>query len=158
MYKAAGRLESCKLQLAQGIVTNTTDVKPLITVATYLHDASGCEVYQEITGRTFMPMIEPPQHLKNMRATGKSTQNLVLQTRGSKFIKFQEVRIQELADEARPILWLGQTRVSPVTPCFVLPSRVRCLLSQIKTTSHKHVHAIWTWQVSKQQCSGHQAT
>lgn len=77
-------------------------MKPLITVATYLHDASGCEVYQEITGRTFMPMIEPPPHLRNMRATGKGTQNLVLQTRGSKFVKFQEVRIQELADEARP--------------------------------------------------------
>ena len=35
---------------AQGIVTNATDVKPMITVATYLHDASGCEVYQEVTG------------------------------------------------------------------------------------------------------------
>lgn len=36
----------------QGIVTNATDVKPMITVATYLHDASGCEVYQEITGES----------------------------------------------------------------------------------------------------------
>ncbi len=89
----------------QGIVTNTTDVKPLITVATYLHDASGCEVYQEITGRTFMPMLDPPPHLKNMRAAGSAAQNLVLQTRGSKFVKFQEARIQELADEVRLLAW-----------------------------------------------------
>lgn len=82
-------------------MTNTTDVKPLITVATYLHDASGCEVYQEITGRSFMPIVEPPPHLKNMRTTAKGANNLVLQTRGSKFVKFQEVRIQELADEVR---------------------------------------------------------
>ena len=98
-------------------MTNTTDVKPLITVATYLHDASGCEVYQEITGRTFMPMLEPPPHLKNMRATGKSAQNLVLQTRGSKFIKFQEARIQELADEARCIAILTQRyEIVPALP------------------------------------------
>lgn len=36
---------------AQGIVTNATDVKPMVRVATYLHDASGCEVYQEVTGK-----------------------------------------------------------------------------------------------------------
>ena len=89
------------VRIKQGIVTNTTDVKPLITVATYLHDASGCEVYQEITGRSFMPIVEPPPHLKNMRTTAKGANNLVLQTRGSKFVKFQEVRIQELADEVR---------------------------------------------------------
>ena len=34
----------------QGIVTQVTDVKPLLTVATYLDGASGFEVYQEITG------------------------------------------------------------------------------------------------------------
>ena len=31
-------------------MTQVTDVKPLLTVATYLDDASGFEVYQEITG------------------------------------------------------------------------------------------------------------
>lgn len=40
---------------AQGIVTQVTDVKPLLTVATYLDDASGFEVYQEITGAPHPP-------------------------------------------------------------------------------------------------------
>ena len=108
----------------QGIVTNTTDVKPLITVATYLHDASGCEVYQEITGRTFMPMLDPPPHLKNMRAAGSAAQNLVLQTRGSKFVKFQEARIQELANEVR-LLARPRCGPRPRTYCSSVPARTR---------------------------------
>ena len=44
LARASGRAR------AQGIVTQVTDVKPLLTVATYLDDASGFEVYQEITG------------------------------------------------------------------------------------------------------------
>ena len=50
-------------------------------------------------GRTFQPLLEPPAHLKNMQGMPGRPSNLVLQTRGSKFVKFQEVRIQELADE-----------------------------------------------------------
>ena len=34
----------------QGICTQVTDVKPLMTVATYLDDATGYEVYQEVLG------------------------------------------------------------------------------------------------------------
>ena len=36
--------------LTQGIVTNATDVKPMLTVATYLDTITGIEVYQEVTG------------------------------------------------------------------------------------------------------------
>ncbi len=39
--------------VAQGIVTHVTDVKPLVTVATYLDDATGFEVYQEVRGAQF---------------------------------------------------------------------------------------------------------
>jgi hypothetical protein len=42
------RLVQCPV--TQGIVTNATDVKPLLTVATYLDTTTGIEVYQEITG------------------------------------------------------------------------------------------------------------
>lgn len=52
-------------------------------------------------GRTFQPLIEPPAHLKNMQGMPGQPSMLVLQTRGSKFVKFQEIRIQELADEVR---------------------------------------------------------
>ena len=48
--------------------------------------------------------MEPPAHLKNMQGLPGQPSILVLQTRGSKFVKFQEVRIQELADEVwRPL-------------------------------------------------------
>ena len=42
MMKSAGGM--------QGIITQMTDVKPLITVATYLDDESGFEIYQEVPG------------------------------------------------------------------------------------------------------------
>jgi DNA replicative helicase MCM subunit Mcm2 (Cdc46/Mcm family) len=45
----------------QGIVTNATDVKPLLTVATYLDTTTGIEVYQEITGAFARhPAAQPP--------------------------------------------------------------------------------------------------
>ena len=39
----------------QGIVTHMTDVKPLITVATYVEDDTGIEVYQPVIGATLRP-------------------------------------------------------------------------------------------------------
>lgn len=41
----------------QGIVTNATDVKPMLTVATYLDTTTGIEVYQEITGEDKPPQV-----------------------------------------------------------------------------------------------------
>ena len=35
---------------AQGTVTNVTDVKPLLTVATYLDQKEATEAYQEVAG------------------------------------------------------------------------------------------------------------
>ncbi len=43
-------------------MTNATDVKPMLTVATYLDSISGLEVYQEVTGAllsTFIPAALP---------------------------------------------------------------------------------------------------
>lgn len=39
------------LLLLQGIVTHMTDVKPLVSVATYIDDDTGFEVYQIVTGK-----------------------------------------------------------------------------------------------------------
>jgi hypothetical protein len=36
------------------------DVKPMLTVATYTDTVSGGEVFQEITGRTFTPLVTAP--------------------------------------------------------------------------------------------------
>jgi hypothetical protein len=82
----------------RGVVTHVTDVKPLITVATYLDDVTGIEVYQEVTGRSFTPLAALPAGAAR-RAGGAAA--LHLQTRGSKFVKFQEVKLQELPLEVR---------------------------------------------------------
>nr|AAW25192.1 SJCHGC09554 protein [Schistosoma japonicum] len=41
----------------RGVVTRATEVKPLITTATYTCDRCGAESYQEINNPTFMPLI-----------------------------------------------------------------------------------------------------
>jgi len=84
------------LVTVRGIVTRVSDVKPLMGVATYTCDDCGFEVYQEITGRSFSPLAEcPTSRCRTNRIKGR----LTLQTRGSKFAKFQEARIQETQDQ-----------------------------------------------------------
>ncbi|CAI5950428.1 unnamed protein product [Closterium sp. NIES-64] len=85
-----------RLVVVKGIVTRCTDVKPLLQVATYTCDECGFEIYQEVTARTFMPLFEcPSTRCRTNNARGR----LHLHTRGSKFQKFQEARIQELAEQ-----------------------------------------------------------
>jgi DNA replication licensing factor MCM7 len=85
-----------KLLRVRGIVTRVTEVKPLLVVATYNCDSCGLEAYQEVTQRTFMPMLQcPSTKCKLSRQPGK----LNFQTRGSKFVKFQELKLQELSAE-----------------------------------------------------------
>ena len=44
----------------RGIVTQVTDVRPMMTVATYLNDEDGKEYFQEVTGKTFSPIVQMP--------------------------------------------------------------------------------------------------
>eukprot|EP00878_Enallax_costatus_P012492 GHUV01013046.1.p1 GENE.GHUV01013046.1~~GHUV01013046.1.p1 ORF type:complete len:475 (+),score=150.53 GHUV01013046.1:249-1673(+) len=83
-----------KLVRVRGMVTQVTDVKPLASVLTYLDEDSNTEIYQEVAGRSFMPL----QYTKKPDGQ-KWKREPQLQTRGSKFIKFQEARIQEMPDE-----------------------------------------------------------
>ena len=83
-----------ELLTVKGIVTRVSEVKPAIAVATYTCAKGGFEVYQEVTGRSFMPLGTCPAS-NCCGATGR----LNLQTRGCKFVKFQEVKVQEEADE-----------------------------------------------------------
>nr|CAD1816896.1 unnamed protein product [Ananas comosus var. bracteatus] len=78
-----------------GIVTRCSDVKPLMQVAVYTCEDCGFEIYQEVTARVFMPLFECPS---NRCKTNKAKGNLILQLRASKFLKFQEAKIQELAE------------------------------------------------------------
>src|SRR3990167_9173457 len=77
----------------QGIVTRLSEVKPLITIATYTCQECGFENYQEIKSREFMPLKQCTSRVCKQK---KGKGPLELQTRGSKFIKFQELKIQEL--------------------------------------------------------------
>ncbi|XP_013784346.1 DNA replication licensing factor mcm7-like [Limulus polyphemus] len=85
-----------KLVLVKGIVTRATEVKPVMSVATYTCDQCGAETYQPITGPSFMPLIMCPSQDCSVNKSGG---RLYLQTRGSKFMKFQEVKIQEHSDQ-----------------------------------------------------------
>jgi len=84
-----------KLITVKGIVTRATEVKPMMQVATYTCDQCGAETYQPVTGTAFMPQLMcPAEDCRVNRSGGR----LTLQSRGSKFTKFQEVRVQEHGD------------------------------------------------------------
>ncbi|KAJ9586445.1 hypothetical protein L9F63_019909, partial [Diploptera punctata] len=84
-----------KLVTVRGIVTRCTEVKPMMVVATYTCDQCGAETYQPVNSLSFMPLqMCPSEDCRVNKAGGR----LYLQTRGSKFIKFQEIRIQEHSD------------------------------------------------------------
>lgn len=82
-----------QLVTISGMVVRASDVKPSVTVATYSCDACGAEVYQVLqpNQREFLPVTSCPAC-----STGSSGDTLHLQTRGSKFVKYQELKLQEL--------------------------------------------------------------
>lgn len=85
-----------KLVTIKGIVTRTTEVKPMITVATYTCDQCGSETYQPVNGPSFTPL----EKCSSVECrTNKSNGRLYLQTRGSRFVKFQEIKVQEHSDQ-----------------------------------------------------------
>merc|ERR1719391_895634 len=84
-----------KLVNIRGIITRATEVKPMMQVATYTCDQCGAETYQTITSTAFLPLLMCPA--EDCRVN-KSGGRLHLQTRGSKFVKFQELKVQEHSD------------------------------------------------------------
>ncbi|KAL5475357.1 hypothetical protein EMCRGX_G025158 [Ephydatia muelleri] len=85
-----------KLICTRGIVTRCTEVKPVMVVATYTCDQCGAESYQPISSPTFLPLTMCPS---DECQKNKSGGRLYLQTRGSKFMKYQEIKIQEQNDQ-----------------------------------------------------------
>lgn len=80
----------------RGIVTRVSDVKPSIQVNAYTCDSCGAENFQEVKSRQFMPLLEctSPQCTQN-----KSRGKLFMSSRASKFLPFQDVKIQEMANQ-----------------------------------------------------------
>jgi len=88
-----GRLVSLK-----GMIVRASDVKPQTVVATYSCDHCGAEIYQPTPyQREFMPPKACPS--PTCQQGGGGQYSLQLQTRGSKFVKFQELKLQELPSQ-----------------------------------------------------------
>ncbi|CBF70403.1 hypothetical protein AN5992.2 [Aspergillus nidulans FGSC A4] len=80
----------------RGITTRVSDVKPAVQINAYTCDRCGNEVFQPVTTKQFTPMSEcPSKECKENNTKGQ----LFLSTRASKFVPFQEVKIQEMADQ-----------------------------------------------------------
>ena len=80
----------------RGIVTRVSEVKPLLQVNAYTCDVCGSETFQEISSKTFTPIVD-------CQNEGECKQNgikgsLHMQTRACRFSPFQEVKIQEMVD------------------------------------------------------------
>lgn len=79
-----------------GVVTKISQVKPSIKVATYICESCGSEIFQQIEGDVFDLLEECSSdkcRIKKVKGT------LILVTRGSKFLKFQSLVIQELTGD-----------------------------------------------------------
>ena len=92
-----------QLVTIKGMIVRASDVKPYCVVATYTCDKCGCEVYQEVKGKEFTPLRSCPSETCNPSvnnvAPNKNGETLFLQTRGSKFVKFQELKLQEIPSQ-----------------------------------------------------------
>lgn len=80
----------------RGIATRVSDVKPAVQVNAYTCDRCGYEIFQTVTSKSFAPITEcASPECKDNNTKGQ----LFLSTRASKFLPFQEVKIQEMADQ-----------------------------------------------------------
>ena len=83
------------LVTVKGIVTRASDVKPCMKVAVFACDACGFEVYQVVSAKEFNPQIECP----SIKCTKNNVKGqLILQIKSSKFVPYQEIKIQEQSD------------------------------------------------------------
>ncbi|XP_076762874.1 minichromosome maintenance 7 [Xylocopa sonorina] len=85
-----------KLVTVRGIVSRCSDVMPLLVVATYTCDQCGAETFQPVHSLKYMPLRTCPSEDCRLNKSGGV---LEMQTRGSKFVKFQELKIQEHSDQ-----------------------------------------------------------
>ncbi|CCL99994.1 uncharacterized protein FIBRA_02019 [Fibroporia radiculosa] len=86
-----------KLITVRGIVTRVSEVKPLLKVNAYTCDVCGSETFQEVSSKQFAP-ISDCQNENECKKNGIHG-SLHMQTRACRFSPFQEVKIQEMADQ-----------------------------------------------------------
>jgi DNA replicative helicase MCM subunit Mcm2 (Cdc46/Mcm family) len=105
-----------RLVTITGMVVKSSEVKPMLQVAAYTCDVCGSEIYRDTHNqRDFMPERICPicalgmdhqnnnnnnnNHNFRRTTTRRNMGILQLETRGSKFIKFQELKLQELPNQ-----------------------------------------------------------
>jgi DNA replication licensing factor MCM7 len=88
---------------------------PWAQVVTYTCEECGFETYQEVTGRSFMPLDK----CKSPVCVQYNSNNKLMQSRGSKFQKFQELKIQELPSQV-PTGHIPRMMTVPVSICKLL--------------------------------------
>ncbi|EED82471.1 predicted protein [Postia placenta Mad-698-R] len=86
-----------KLITVRGIVTRVSEVKPLLKVNAYTCDVCGSETFQEVSSKQFTPIFDC-QNENECKKNGIHG-SLHMQTRACRFSPFQEVKIQEMADQ-----------------------------------------------------------
>ncbi|GJQ13415.1 hypothetical protein GpartN1_g5206.t1 [Galdieria partita] len=80
----------------KGLVVRVLDVKPRVVVACYSCESCGFQAFQQVNSRKFMPLVTcPSAECRTNRKSGE----LYLNMRGTKFVKYQEIRLQETADQ-----------------------------------------------------------
>ncbi|OLN87941.1 DNA replication licensing factor mcm7 [Colletotrichum chlorophyti] len=80
----------------RAIATRVSDVKPIVQVSAYACDRCGCEIFQPVTQRAFGPLTTcPSEDCQKNQTKGQ----LQPSSRASKFLPFQEVKVQELAEQ-----------------------------------------------------------
>ncbi|KAJ2851865.1 DNA replication licensing factor MCM7 [Coemansia brasiliensis] len=84
------------LVTVRGLVTRVSEVRPAMVVAAYVCDSCGSEMFQQVKSRQFLPLT---QCQSKRCVENRSRGRLHRQTRGSRFVRFQEVRLQELTDQ-----------------------------------------------------------
>ena len=85
-----------QLVTIRGIVTRASDVKPCMKVAVYACEACGFEVYQIVNSKEFNPIVQCPS---DKCRTNNVNGQLNFQVRSSRFLSFQDIKIQEPSDQ-----------------------------------------------------------
>ncbi|KAI0664752.1 MCM-domain-containing protein [Cubamyces menziesii] len=86
-----------RLITVRGIVTRVSEVKPLLRVNAYTCDVCGSETFQDISRKDFQPILDCQNEAECKKNGIHGT--LHMQTRACRFSPFQEVKIQEMADQ-----------------------------------------------------------
>lgn len=82
-----------KLITVRAIITRVSEVKPLLLVNAYTCDSCGAEIFQDVDQRKITPLNEC---VSEVCVQNNSRGQLHMQTRASKFVPFQEAKVQEM--------------------------------------------------------------